>query len=121
MPGSGCDAGRPDRRHSEMPLEITEGEAYAVQVMTETFERLFVRLVGAFKRHDDTPRTPSDVPALGAARLDLELARGAIADERTRMRSRPPNRPAVVRKTAVSDADLARLFVAGIGSSGRSG
>ena len=87
-------------------------------MVSDTFERLFGRLVEVFKRYQDVPRTPKDIAELGAARWDLELVRKAIARERARIFFRHASRSVIPRKTAVSDDELARLRVFGIGCTG---
>jgi len=76
------------------------------------FDRLFVRLVGAFNRYHRTPRSPDGIPRLAVARKQLDDARGAMADERDRLRIRTGRQPGPVRKFAVSDEKLAELRVA---------
>jgi len=51
-------------------------------MLTTRFERLFDGLVVRWKRYQATPRDPEGVPALAAARLDLDRARQEIATER---------------------------------------
>ncbi len=82
-------------------------------MISERFNRLFDRLVVAFTHHQDVPRRPGNVPELGAARWDLELARAAIARERERMAGQ--TRPRIPRQTAASDGDIARLRAFGAG------
>ncbi|NOX23470.1 MAG: hypothetical protein GXP36_10310 [Actinobacteria bacterium] len=84
-------------------------------MVSERFERLFGRLVVAFKQHQDVPRTTANVVELGAARWVLEAARTEIAAERVRMAPHPLHRRNV-RKVNVSENDLARLQVFGVGS-----
>jgi hypothetical protein len=88
------------------------------RVMSQRFDRLFRGLVQAFLRYDSVPRSPDRVRELGAARIDLDRARAAIASERGFLVRRdfdasPP------RTTAVSPDDLARLRVVGEGFVGR--
>ena len=83
-------------------------------MITDRFERLFRRLVGVFKHYHDVPRSPANVAGLAAARWDLELAREAIAEERGRITVGV--RSVMPRKVALSDDELARLRVSGIGS-----
>lgn len=87
-------------------------------VLSHTFERLFKRLVVAFKRHQVVARTTDSIAELGAARWDLELARASIAKERVRLVDQVVSRSVVPRQTAVSDDDLARLRVFGVGCVG---
>ena len=51
-------------------------------MLSERFEQLFRRLVGAFLRYDDTPRSTATVVALATARTELEALRKEIATER---------------------------------------
>lgn len=51
-------------------------------MLTNTFERLFRRLLTAFLRYDDTPRDIEHVIELAATRAALEDLRRAIAEER---------------------------------------
>ena len=83
-------------------------------MLTEKFDRLFSRLVTSFKRYQDVPRSPDTVAAIGSARIDLDLARGAIAIERRGIVGRRNVRSAP-RQTAVSEDDLARLRAFGTG------
>jgi hypothetical protein len=76
------------------------------------FDRLFAGLVGAFKRYHSTPRSPDGIPRLAVAREQLDDARGAMADERDRLRIRTGREPGPVRKYAVPDEKLAKLRVA---------
>ena len=87
-------------------------------MLTDTFERVFRLLVAAFKRHQDVPQTLTNIAELGAARWDLELVRKAIAEERERIALQPASRSVIPRKTALSDDELARLRVVGMGSVG---
>jgi len=80
------------------------------------FNRVFAGLVGAFKRYHDTPRSPDGIPRLAHARMELDQARGAMADERDRLRLRLGREPTPVRKFAVSDEKLAELRVGSPGS-----
>jgi hypothetical protein len=84
-------------------------------MVSDRFERLFGRLVSAFKHHQDVPRSTATIRELGAARWALDEARDEIADERERMVPRPVNR-GTLRKVNVSENDLARLHVFGVGS-----
>ena len=83
------------------------------------FDRLFARLVGAFKRYHDTPRSPDGVPRLARARIQLDDARAAIADERDRLRLAVGRQPGPVRKFDVTDAKLAELRVTRMTDSNR--
>ncbi len=83
------------------------------------FNHLFGRLVGAFKRYHDTPRSPADIPRLALARKDLDEARGAMADERDRLRLRVGRERGPVRKFAVSEEQLVELRVARLKGSNR--
>lgn len=51
-------------------------------MLSNRFEHLFTRLLGAFLRYDDTPRNLASVLALAAARAELEDRRQEIATER---------------------------------------
>lgn len=84
-------------------------------MVSNRFDRLFRRLVAAFRHHQDVPRTIANIADLGSARWELEAARNAIADERERMAPRPLNR-GPLRKVNMSEGDLARLQVFGVGS-----
>lgn len=88
-------------------------------MLSDTFEQLFKRLVVAFKRHQDVSRTTDNIAELGAARWDLELARAGMAKERARLADQAVSRSVLPRQTAVSDDDLARLRVFGVGYVGR--
>jgi len=83
-------------------------------VLTQYFDRLFSRLVTSFKRYEEVQRSPDTVAAIGSARIDLDLVRNAITVERECIvgEHSPEHVP---RRTAVSDADLARLRVLGTG------
>ncbi|MFV1999864.1 MAG: hypothetical protein ACC654_05800 [Acidimicrobiia bacterium] len=83
-------------------------------MVTATFDQLFSRLVRTFKRYQDVPRYPDNVVAIASARRNLDIAREEIAIERADIVDRRVSR-AVPRRTAVSDADLARLRVFGSG------
>ena len=50
-------------------------------MLSNRFEHLFIRLVGAFLRYDDTPRTLNGVLAIATARAELEDRRREIAKE----------------------------------------
>jgi hypothetical protein len=84
-------------------------------MISEKFDRLFTRLVDVFKRYHEAPRSPAQVAELGAARWDLELARKAIAEERQRVIAYYEPLPPIPRQVAMSDDELARLRVAGLG------
>ena len=51
-------------------------------MLSERFEHLFRRLLGAFIRYDDTSRTADNVIQLASARVELEDLRRDIANER---------------------------------------
>ena len=51
-------------------------------MITKAFDRAFARLVRAFKRHQDAPRSPEQISILADARWELHLARDAVAAER---------------------------------------
>ncbi len=84
-------------------------------MISARFERLFGRLVAAFKHHQDVPRAPDKVPDLGTARWDLELARSAIAQERQRIADQTAARAEIPQQAAISDDDLMRLRAFGAG------
>jgi len=86
-------------------------------MLTETFNRLFSRLVTTFKRHQDVPRTPESVAVLAFARRDLDIARSAIAKERDVILGSQASQK-VPRRTSVSDDDIARLRVLAGGFTG---
>lgn len=78
------------------------------------FDRAYRRLVRAFKRHQDVPRSPDDVAMIGDARWELHLARNAVAVERDQVLAMRRNQAIAVRKMDVSEDDLARLRVAAV-------
>ena len=84
-------------------------------MISKRFDWLFTRLVDKFKRYHDAPRSPAQVAELGSARWDLELARMAIAEERQRVMAYNETTPPIPRQVAMSDDELARLRVAGLG------
>lgn len=88
-------------------------------MISTRFNRLFARLVGAFKRYHDTPRSPGSIPRLAGAREELDEAREAMADERDRLRIRTGREREPVRKFAVADEKLAELRVARLKDSNR--
>jgi len=81
-------------------------------MITPAFDRTFRNLVHAFKRHQDVPRSPGNIPAIGEARWELHLARDAMAAERREVLAVHERR--WVGKIDISDEDLARLNVAAI-------
>ena len=83
-------------------------------MLTEKFDRLFLRLVASFKRYQEVHRSPDTVVAIGSARTALDLARADIAVERKRIIG-DRSVLGVSRQTAVSEDDLARLRVFGTG------
>ena len=83
-------------------------------MVSKAFDQAFRRLIGAFKRYQDVPRSPDNVPAIGAARWNLETARVSITRERRSVESGRHAATQPLRKTAVSDDDLARLNVKAI-------
>ena len=83
-------------------------------MLTERFSRLFSKLLARWTRYQDAPRDPSRVTELAADRIALDEVRGEIALERARL-AEPVGAPAVASRVAVSDSDLSRLRVAGIG------
>jgi hypothetical protein len=86
-----------------------------VSMMSESFDAAYRRLVSAFGRYHDAPRSPDSIPQLGAARWDLHKARNAMSVERRRVAKPqwPTNR---FSRTAVSPDDLAKLRVRGLGT-----
>lgn len=51
-------------------------------MLSERFEHLFRRLIGAFIRYDGVPRTSATVVTLATARTELDALRTQIAVER---------------------------------------
>ena len=86
-------------------------------MLNRGFDQAFRRLVGAFKRYQDVPRSTENVAEIGAARWRLEKARNSMAAHRAYISSQRP--PAPILKIAISDDELARLKVnaisAGVG------
>ncbi len=82
-------------------------------MLTERFSRLFTRLLDRWLDYQDAPRNPERVVELAAARTALDEVRTEIAAERHDLvtSTRAAGGPGV----AVSDDDLNRLRVAGIG------
>jgi hypothetical protein len=80
-------------------------------MFSAAFENAYRRLVRAFKRHQDAPRSSDDVAVIGDARWELHLARNAMAEERRAVLSARPAASAVTRKFDVSDDELVRLRV----------
>ena len=85
-------------------------------MLTARFQRLFRRLVSAFLRYDDVPRSSENVVEIAQARAVLEDARVAMAAER-KVVARRAARTGRVRYTSVSAGDLAILDVQGMISS----
>lgn len=84
-------------------------------MLTSRFNSLWNLLVGRWFAYQDAPRTPDDVVELASARAALDDVRSEIAEERGIIAS--ASRPlATVSRVAVSDEDLARLRVAGVGN-----
>lgn len=83
-------------------------------MIASTFDKAYGRLVRAFKRYQDVPRSPDDVVVIGDARWELHLARNAMAVERDQAHAMRRNRAIAVRKMDVSEDDLARLRVAAV-------
>jgi len=75
------------------------------------FENAYVRLVRAFKRHQDVPRSVDDVVAIADARWELHVARDAMAIQRRLVHSAIRDSPPRVWKFDVSEDELARLRV----------
>ena len=84
-------------------------------MMSESFDAAYRRLVSAFGRYHDTARSPDSIPQLGAARWDLHRARNVMADERRSVGElqRPSSQGP---RVAVTQEDLARLRVRGLGT-----
>ena len=87
---------------------------YGTSMFTGSFDRAYRRLVRAFKRHEDAPRSTADIAVIGDARWELHLARSAMAVERDQVLALQQNEAVVVRKMDVSEEDLARLSVAAV-------
>ena len=83
-------------------------------MLTERFSRLFSKLLARWTRYQDAPRDPARVTELAADRIALDEVRSEIALERTRL-TEPVGVAAVTSRVAISDDDLSRLRVAGIG------
>jgi len=83
-------------------------------MITTAFEKAYARLVGAFKRHQDVPRSPDDVAVIGYARWELHLARNAMGDARDDIFAAHHRRTTAASKIDMSEEDLARLQVAAI-------
>jgi hypothetical protein len=82
--------------------------------MQTRFDSAYRRLVSAFRRYQDVPRSPDDVAVIGEARWELHQARNAMAGERREVLATRYRAGAGFRKTDVSDEDAARLSVAAI-------
>ncbi len=54
-------------------------------MIRKDFEGALRRLLNAAQRYYDTPRNPDDIATLGAARINLEDARVAVAAARPRV------------------------------------
>ena len=88
-------------------------------MITERFSRLFGRLLTRWATYQDAPRDPVLVTDLAAARSTLDEVRSDIAIERVAISSpTPPHRD--YPRVAVSEEDLDRLRVAGLGYVGNS-
>ncbi len=91
----------------------------ANQMITERFSRLFGRLLTRWASYQDAPRDPELVTDLAAARIALDEVRSDIALERASITTWSPvshHSPRV----AISEEDLDRLRVAGLGYVGNS-
>lgn len=82
--------------------------------ITSSFESAYRRLVRAFKRYEDVPRSPDDIATIGDARWQLQLARNTMAAERRDVTLSRRESGLTFRKVDVSEDDLARLQVASI-------
>ncbi|MEA2002657.1 MAG: hypothetical protein U9N84_12355 [Actinomycetota bacterium] len=88
-------------------------------MITERFSRLFGRLLTRWAHYQDAPRNPALVTDLAAARIALDEVRADIAVERASITSQiPAHRDS--SRVAVSEEDLDRLRVAGLGLVGNS-
>lgn len=83
-------------------------------MLTERFNTLWRRLIERWLTYQQTPRSPELVTELAAARIALDEARTDIAGERGRIEM---SHRSVVEppRVAVSEGDLGKLRVAGIG------
>jgi len=61
--------------------------------LSDRFERAFGRLVGAFRRHDDTKRADAELPTLAASRQELDEARDDVRSTEEGRRWRTPREP----------------------------
>lgn len=79
-------------------------------MFTAAFDKAYRRLVRAFTRYQDAPRSVDTIAVIGDARWELHLARNAMAIERRDVLA-THRQAGAGRKFDVSDADLARLRV----------
>lgn len=84
-------------------------------MVSELFDQAFRRLVQAFGRYHDTPRTAATVTDLGRARMDLDDARDDARVAREELIAANPRLSGPPRQTGVGQDDLARLRVLGTG------
>jgi hypothetical protein len=83
-------------------------------MISDRFTRLFDRLLARWTVYQDAPRDPARVTELAAARARLDDVRRDIATERTFVMAGASPRVEAPR-VAISESDLSRLRVAGIG------
>lgn len=101
------------RMETERAVRSRVGRPISIAVMlSPRFKRLFQRLLVTFIAYDEAPRTVDRLPELAAARTELDQARSEIADERRVIHQRT-KRARLVKKTAISDEDVAVLQVRG--------
>ncbi len=84
-------------------------------MVSELFDQAFRRLVRAFGRYHDTPRSPVAIAQLGQARADLDDARRQARSAREELIAARPGLSGPPRRTGVGDDDIARLRVLGTG------
>lgn len=82
-------------------------------MLTDEFDRCFNRLLDAARRYHDAPRDPARVIALADARLKLEVARKAVADERAQLPTAALSRS--IRRPIADEAEQARRRVYALG------
>lgn len=83
-------------------------------MITDRFSRLFDRLLTRWAAYQDAPRDPARVTELASARARLDDVRRDISTERTLVMAGASPRVEAPR-VAISESDLSRLRVAGIG------
>ena len=108
-----CDSGH--QTHTPT-LDERPHEGYGVHMITRRFDRAFGRLLAAFTYHQDVPRNSANVLELGAARWELEIARNAMAVERRAVTDHHTVTTSWLRRSSVSEDDMARLRVFGSGT-----